>query len=112
MHNNRFCKIQRRIFTRSSAWCTRGFGRGCRFVALLLLVGSLSACTRAPSIALFGAVFPGWFFCLAGGVAATVLVHVLCQATVGLKWMRPLPVSYTGLFAIFSALMWLAFFYR
>lgn len=81
---------------------------------LLALAGGLllSACTRAPAIALFGAVFPGWFFCLAGGVVATVLVHTLCKATVGVDWMRPLPLSYVGLFAIFSALLWLAFSYR
>lgn len=86
-------------------------GRGAITLALGLAL-LLSGCTRAPAIALFGAVFPGWFFCLAGGVAATVIVHIACQVTVGVDWMRPLPVSYVGLFAIFSALIWLAFFYR
>lgn len=87
----------------------RRIGAAAGVLAAALLLGG---CTRAPAIALFGAVFPGWFFCLAGGVVATVIVHAACKATVGVEWLRPLPLSYTGLFAIFSALIWLAFFYR
>lgn len=72
----------------------------------------LAGCSRAPAIAIAGAVFPGWFFCLAGGVVLTVIVHVVCRKTVGVAWLQPLPVSYVGLFAIFSALIWLSFFHR
>lgn len=78
----------------------------------LALPSFLGGCTRAPDMALFGAVFPGWLFCLAAGVILTVLVHALCKATIGVDWLRPLPVSYVGLFALSSALTWLVFFYR
>lgn len=86
--------------------------RWARVPAVATLGVLLAGCTRAPAITLAGATFPGWFFCLAGGVALTVAVHAVLQRTVGTAFLRPLPVSYTGLFAVFSALLWLTFFYR
>ncbi|WP_244117672.1 YtcA family lipoprotein [Burkholderia contaminans] len=79
----------------------------------VMLVGLLLAgCSRAPSIVLFGAAFPDWLFCIAGGVFATVLVHLILGATRWVVLLQPLPLSYPGLTAIFAASIWMLVFYH
>lgn len=78
-----------------------------------MLIGILLAgCSRAPSIVLFGAAFPDWLFCIAGGVLATVMVHLIFGATRGAVLLRPLPLAYPGLTAIFATSIWMLVFYH
>lgn len=80
--------------------------------ALLLAALCLSGCRRAPSIVLFGAGFPDWLFCMAGGVIATVLVHLVLGASRRVAVLEPLPLSYPALTAIFAVLIWLLVFHQ
>ncbi|MBU7440231.1 YtcA family lipoprotein [Paraburkholderia fungorum] len=72
----------------------------------------LGGCAFAPSIPLFGAAFPDWLFCVVGGVAATVVVHV----ALGRRGLRPAlaphAISYPALSAVFAMAAWLLFFSR
>ncbi|CAB3795781.1 hypothetical protein LMG28614_04222 [Paraburkholderia ultramafica] len=79
---------------------------------ILALSGSLllGGCARAPSIALFGAAFPDWLFCIAGGVAATVAVHVALGKLGARCWLAPVAVSYTALSASLAMAAWLILF--
>ena len=95
--------------------CRRG---GRRFVrafgpaALLLAALPLAGCRLAPSIVLFGAGFPDWLFCMAGGVIATVAVHLALGASKRVALLEPLPLSYPALTAIFAVLIWLLVFHQ
>lgn len=84
--------------------------RGALVLASVLSGALLSGCGRAPVVPLFGAAFPDWLFCLIGGVILTVVVHVVLSVAGRTALLAPLPVSYVGLFAIFSVLIWLAVF--
>ncbi|CAB3807485.1 hypothetical protein LMG28614_06611 [Paraburkholderia ultramafica] len=78
----------------------------------LAMFGSLLLCGRtfAPSIALFGAGFPDWVFCIAGGVAATSVVHVALGRRGVRSWIAPLAVSYPALSASLAMAAWLIIF--
>ncbi|MCP3725137.1 YtcA family lipoprotein [Paraburkholderia sp. CNPSo 3272] len=71
---------------------------------------SLGGCAISPSLPLFGAAFPDWLFCIAGGVVATVIVHRVLGRR-GLRGaLSPLAVTYPALTAIFATAAWLIFF--
>ncbi|REG52135.1 YtcA family uncharacterized protein [Paraburkholderia sp. BL6669N2] len=81
--------------------------------------GSLSAggflldgCALAPSIPLFGAAFPDWLFCVVGGVAATVVVHLMLNRRGSCQALAPHAISYPALTAVFAMAAWLIFFSR
>jgi hypothetical protein len=86
--------------------------RACGLAALLSAALTLSGCRMAPSVVLFGAAFPDWLFCMAGGVAATVVVHVVLSAAKRVAVLEPLPLSYPALTAIFAVLIWLLVFHH
>ncbi|BCL74915.1 hypothetical protein JHS3_06510 [Jeongeupia sp. HS-3] len=70
----------------------------------------LSACSRAPSINVLGAFFPDWMFCIAGGIALTLIVRALLgRAGLGNRIGWPALV-YTALTVLFSLAAWLLFF--
>ncbi|MFW2275961.1 YtcA family lipoprotein [Burkholderia orbicola] len=81
-------------------------------VVVALVSLSLSGCTRAPSIVLFGAAFPDWLFCIAGGVLATIFIHFILSVKRCITALEPLPLSYPGLTAIFAVSIWLLIFYH
>ena len=83
-----------------------------RHLILVLMAGTLLAgCARAPSLVFFGASFPDWLFCIAGGVLATTVVHAL-RGGKRLAWLDPVALTYPVLTTLCSLLVWLIFFVR
>ncbi|WP_321932087.1 YtcA family lipoprotein [Paraburkholderia guartelaensis] len=78
----------------------------------LLSVSSvlLGGCTFAPSIPLLGAAFPDWLFCIVGGVAGTVLVHLELGRRDATSVLAPLAISYPALSALIAMAAWLILF--
>ncbi|MEM5383358.1 YtcA family lipoprotein [Paraburkholderia phymatum] len=72
----------------------------------------LGGCAIAPSIPLFGAAFPDWLFCIAGGVAGTILVHLALSRRDANSALAPLAISYPALSALLAMAAWLIFFSR
>jgi len=73
---------------------------------------ALGGCAFAPSIPLFGAAFPDWLFCVVGGVAATVGVHLMLNRRGLRSALSPHAISYPALSAVFAMAAWLLFFSR
>lgn len=66
----------------------------------------------SPSLVLFGAAFPDWLFCIAGGILATTAIHlVLGRFDVGER-LSPLALSYPALTGMLAMLLWLAVFHQ
>lgn len=74
------------------------------------LLAAVGGCASAPSVPLFGAAFPDWLLCIAGGVAGTAIVHVLLSRRGRLSVLSPLAVSYCALSAAIAMALWLVFF--
>ena len=72
----------------------------------------LGGCAFAPSIPLFGAAFPDWLFCIVGGVAGTVIVHLALGRHGARAALAPHAISYPALSAVFAMAAWLVFFSR
>ncbi|MGL4668515.1 MAG: YtcA family lipoprotein [Saezia sp.] len=72
----------------------------------------LCGCASAPTIELFGAYFPDWIFCIAGGVLGTILVHIFLGIFAKRELLSPLALSYSALTALFSILIWFISFPR
>ena len=73
-------------------------------VACGLLVG----CSPAPTIAMFGAYFPGWLFCIAGGIVLALVTQAVLARRPSL-WQPPL-LTFLTLVTLFSCVFWLLFF--
>jgi len=82
---------------------------GWNFLCLTPLM-LLGGCVPAPSMVLFGAAFPGWLFCIIGGVVATIFVHLILGRFDKRQWLAPTAISYPALAAAFALAGWLAFF--
>jgi hypothetical protein len=75
---------------------------------LLPAVLVLTSCSRAPSFDILGSFFPAWLVCLAMGVLLTGAVRSLSQR---IRVPLALPVlTYPSLAALFTLVIWLAFF--
>jgi hypothetical protein len=81
---------------------------GVWFIVCLLLGG----CSVSPSLAVFGAYFPDWLFCIAAAVVATTVVHLILNRGHRLGLLNPLALSYPALTTVFALLAWLLFFSR
>ncbi len=81
---------------------------GVSLIACLPLVG----CSESPSIAVFGAFFPDWLFCIAAGIVGTVIVHLILGKRHQLGILNPLALSYPMLTTALAVLTWLLFFPR
>jgi hypothetical protein len=57
-----------------------------------------------------GAYFPDWLFCIVGGVAGTVLIHLLLLRASLDPWLDPPAVAYPALVALLAFAGWLLFF--
>lgn len=71
-------------------------------------LASLQGCAASPSLNVFGAYFPGWLFCMAGGLVMTLLARAIFNAT-GFG-AGPLIVVYPLLTILFSLILWILFF--
>lgn len=79
-----------------------------RLALLFALCLSLTACTQASAIPMFGAFFPGWLFCIGAGVVLALLIQTGLTRYPSL-WLPPLPTFLT-LAILFSFLFWLLLF--
>jgi len=79
-------------------------------IQLVPLSFFITGCSLSPSIPLFGAAFPAWLFCAAGGVLLTGLVHILVIRQGWQSYLSPLIISYLGSTLIFSVAIWFLFF--
>jgi len=77
---------------------------------LLLLLFFLSGCSLSPAIPVFGAAFPGWFFCLLGGVFLLIPCHILIVRKSWQARFSPLVFSYLALMFLFATTLWFLFF--
>ena len=77
---------------------------------LLLPLVLLSGCTFSPAIPVIGAYYPDWLFCIIGGVLLTLIVRRFLIRTNSVPHLGFPGLIYTALFALFSMLLWLAFF--
>ena len=77
---------------------------GLTTLACILLAG----CSQTPTIAMFGAYFPGWLFCIAGGIVLALGAQAVLARRPSL-WLPPLPTFLT-LVTLFSCVFWLLFF--
>lgn len=78
--------------------------------ALLCLSPAFSGCALSPSVPVFGAAFPGWFFCLLAGALLLIPCHLLIARRGWQPRFSPLVISYLALMFIFAALFWFLFF--
>jgi hypothetical protein len=76
----------------------------------MLGCAALAGCSLSPSIAVVGAYFPDWLFCLVGAVLATVLVYAGLSARGRADSLGPAPLVYPTLLLLFALLGWLIFF--
>ncbi|MGN7741541.1 YtcA family lipoprotein [Pseudomonas sp. 22526] len=80
--------------------------------ALLLTSVLLGGCSMPPSLVLFGAAFPDWLFCVAGGVIGMVLIHMLLGRYDMRQQLGPLALSYPMITALLAVSLWLVLFRR
>lgn len=82
--------------------------------AMLSILAGCSAlaggCSYAPSLNVLGAFFPGWLFCMTGGLFATLIVRALLIRAGLAERLRPLVILYPTLMALFTMIGWLIFF--
>lgn len=71
---------------------------------------AVAGCTLSPSIAVLGAYFPDWLFCLIGGVVATVVVYASLASRERVECFGPAPLVYPTLLLLFTLVGWLIFF--
>ncbi len=76
-------------------------------IAASLLLGG---CVPAPSVAVFGAAFPDWLFCIVVGVLGAGIVHVVLGKRGKRALLAPLAISYPALCALLAMAFWLLFF--
>lgn len=77
-------------------------------MARLVPVLCLTGCSLSPAIPVLGAYYPGWLFCLIFGVILTLISRRIILYRYPSLTLAS--VIYTALFAIYSMLVWLAFF--
>lgn len=71
---------------------------------------SISGCTPAPAMTIFGASFPDWLFCLCGGVSGMLAIHLLLRTPEKRAWLAPQLLTYPSLTALIALLSWLLVF--
>jgi 2-keto-3-deoxy-6-phosphogluconate aldolase len=79
---------------------------GLKTVLSLPMSMLLTACSGSPSVGVLGAYFPDWLFCVTGGVALTVIVHVLAYRRGCGGWLTPPAIVYPALTVLFSIVLW------
>ena len=81
---------------------------GISWMALL----PLSLCGCDPVVAVAGAEFPDWLFCvITGTVLSAALYPVLSRAGLE-RYLKPLALFYGSLIMMFSLVTWVIFFNR
>ncbi|MDU7483493.1 YtcA family lipoprotein [Hafnia alvei] len=79
-------------------------------IGLVVIILSLTGCSCAPSIVLFGASFPDWLICSGIGVIAMTLMHTMLRKGEHQCWLEPAVIVYPCVTALSAMLTWLLFF--
>ncbi|MEM5383429.1 YtcA family lipoprotein [Paraburkholderia phymatum] len=69
-----------------------------------------SGCVSSPSIAVLGAYFPDWLFCIVAGVVLTIVVYVILKRLRTDHAIGPSALVYPTLVAFLSFAVWLVMF--
>jgi len=76
----------------------------------LLVMLTVSGCSRSPTMDLFGSFFPAWMLCAVIGIVATIVVRqILAIAGINQYVIAPL-LTYTGLALSGTLIIWLLWF--
>jgi len=78
-------------------------------VAVVVAPG-IGGCARSPSLAVLGAYFPDWMFCIVAGVLLAIVCYVAVERAGAGYWLAPSAVTYPALVLLFSLVAWLLFF--
>jgi hypothetical protein len=70
----------------------------------------LSGCAGSPSIAVLGAYFPDWLFCIVAGVVLTIVIYLIVKHLQAGHLMAPSAVVYPTLVTFLSLVVWLVLF--
>ena len=70
----------------------------------------ISGCASSPSIAVLGAYFPDWLFCIVAGVALTVIIYLILKRVRAGASIGPAALVYPTLVTCLSLAVWLVFF--
>jgi YtcA family len=65
-----------------------------------------------PVVSIAGANFPDWLLCAGAGAILAALCHPLLVAAGLERDLRPQPLFYGGLIAMFALIGWITFFSR
>lgn len=68
------------------------------------------AAAHSPSIDVLGSYFPAWLLCIVAGVVLTIVARLLFMAWKLDPHLRPKPIVYPCLTAVFAMTVWLIFF--
>ena len=81
-------------------------------LGLLALCASTAhaAAAHSPSIDVLGSYFPAWLLCIVVGVVLTIVARLLFMACKLDTHLRPKPIVYPCLMAVFAMTVWLLFF--
>ena len=69
-----------------------------------------AAAAHSPSIDVLGSYFPSWLICIVVGVVLTIVARLLFVAWKLDTHLRPKPIVYPCLTAVFAMTVWLLFF--
>ena len=72
----------------------------------------LTAAGCDPVVSIAGAHFPDWLLCVGAGAILAALCHPLFVAAGLERELRPLPLFYGCLIAMFALIGWVTFFSR
>ena len=64
----------------------------------------------SPTLDVLGSYFPAWMVCMLIGLGLTIIVRLLLAAFKLHEHMRPAPLIYPCLMALFTMAVWLAFY--
>jgi hypothetical protein len=91
-------------------------GSGIRPSRAMLLTSAapvlLQGCAVSPSIAVLGAYFPDWLFCIVAGVVLAIIAFLLLKRLSRDRLLGPPALVYPTLVTLFSLVAWLIFFQR
>src|SRR5579862_618713 len=69
-----------------------------------------AAASHSPAIDVLGSYFPAWLLCIVVGVALTIVARLLFIAWKIDTHLRPAPIVYPCIAAIFAMIVWLILF--
>lgn len=78
--------------------------------ALGIAAMCMSGCVSSPSVAVLGAYFPDWMFCIVAGVLLTMVVYQILKRLRADRAIGPSALVYPAFVAFFSLAVWLTAF--